>query len=364
MKLIDILNSFEAFAPFSLQENYDNSGIQLGSPLREVNKGLICTDVTESIVDEAARNGCDVIISHHPLIFSGLKSITGSNYVERTLLSAIKNDIAIISVHTNLDAAWQGVNFKLASKLGLENTNVLDPRGGLLKKLVTFCPESHAEKVREAIFRAGAGKIGEYDSCSFNADGYGSFRAGSKANPFVGKIGEVHLEKEIRIETVFPIWIQNQVVAAMKSAHPYEEVAYDIYSIENKFDKVGMGVVGYLNDPVSEIDFLRLVKNKTGIGFLKHSEFTGKMVKKVAICGGSGSFLRNKAVGAGADAFITADTKYHDFFDVQQKLLMVDAGHYETEQFTSEILYDILSEKFTNFALLISGLSTNPVRYY
>jgi len=364
MKLVDIINAFDEIAPFSIQENYDNSGIQCGHPTREVTRGLVCIDVTESIVDEALDKDCDVIISHHPLIFGGIKSLTGNDHVERSLIKAVKNDIAIVSVHTNLDAVWMGVNQKLASRFELKGLKLIDPRGGQLRKLVTFCPESHAPNVREAIFDAGAGQIGDYDCCSFNTNGFGSFRAGDKANPFVGKIGKIHLEKEVRIETIFPVWLQSRVIEAMKKSHPYEEVAYDIYNLENKFEKVGIGMIGELNNPLEEESFLNLVKEKLGLKVLRHSEFTGKQIKKVAVCGGSGSFLRHKSMAAGADALITADIRYHDFFDAQGKMLMVDAGHYETEQFTTEILYDILSEKFTNFALLISDRSTNPVRYY
>jgi dinuclear metal center YbgI/SA1388 family protein len=364
MKLKQILSAFDDHAPFSLQEDYDNSGIQFGDPESKVTRGLVCIDITEEIVEEAIEKKCDLIISHHPLIFKGIKKLTGRHYTERVLIEAIRSHINMISVHTNLDSVIAGVNMKLAQKIGLKDLMVLQARKGLLKKLVTFCPTDHAEKVRAAIFKAGAGVIGEYDCCSFNLDGKGSFRAGDTADPFVGEKGQIHYESEVRIETILPAWIENRVVSAMIDAHPYEEVAFDVYPLDNSFNKVGPGMIGNLSKPLSEKDFLNMIKEELGAPFLRHSEFTGKEIQKVAVCGGSGSFLRDHAMAAGADAFVTADIKYHDFFDVKNKMLMVDAGHYESEQFTKEILYEIVSKKITNFALLISDQSTNPVRYF
>jgi len=364
MKLKDIIAVFEEHSPFSIQESYDNSGIQYGNPDENVNRGLVCLDITEATIDEAVSKKCDLIISHHPLIFGGMKSITGRHYTERVLVKAIKNDIRIVSVHTNLDSTSAGVNAILAQKIGLTDLKILDQRGELLKKLVTFCPVDHADAVRTAIFKAGAGQIGEYDCCSYNIEGLGSFRAGAAANPFVGAKGEVHFEKEVRIETILPAWLQSRIVDAMMAAHPYEEVAYDLYPLDNKFEKVGMGMIGVLENPMGETDFLQLLRQSLGSGCIRHSTLLDKAIKRVAICGGSGSFLRNKALALGADAFVTADVKYHDFFDVQGKLLMADVGHYESEQFTKEILCEIVTEKFTNFALLISDLDTNPVRYF
>jgi dinuclear metal center YbgI/SA1388 family protein len=359
-----ILEAIEKKAPRQLQEGYDNSGIQFGNPDKEVTKGLICLDVTESIVDEAIANNCDLIISHHPLLFGGVKSLSGKNYVERTLIKAVKADIAIISSHTNLDSVMSGVNGKLAEKLGLNNLVILAPKKGVLRKLVVFCPLEQAEFVRQAIFDAGAGHIGDYDCCSYNIEGKGTFRAGENSNPFVGEKGQVHQEDEVRIETILPEWLSGKVVLAMLAAHPYEEVAYDIYPLENDYAITGMGMVGNLPEPLSESEFLTMVKRNLGIQCIRHNPLTGRKIQKVAVCGGSGSFLRHKAVTSNADAFITADIKYHEFFDVENKMLMADVGHYESEQFTTEILYEIVTENFTNFALLISSQSTNPVRYF
>ncbi len=364
MKLKEIVSAYHGEAPFNLQESYDNSGIQYGDPEKEIRCGLVCIDITEAIVEEAIEKNCDLIISHHPLLFKGIKKLTGRHYTERALIRAIQNDIALLSVHTNLDSVRQGVNARLAQKLTLEKLEILDQKEASLIKLVTFCPSDKANLVRQAIFEAGAGQIGEYDCCSFNLEGQGTFRAGDQSNPYVGKKGEIHFEKEVRIETILPRWLQKQVVTAMLQAHPYEEVAYDIYTLENSYPRAGMGMIGELAEALSEEAFLSLVKEKLGTGCIRHTPLKGKMIQRVALCGGSGSFLRDKALAAGADAFVTADVKYHDFFDVQDVMLMADVGHYESEQFTREILYEIVTKKNTNFALLISDQSTNPVRYF
>ncbi len=364
MNLKEIVSAVDQFAPFSLQEGYDNSGIQYGDPDKEIHKGLVCVDITEKIVEEAKNTGSDLIISHHPLLFKGMKSITGGHYTQRTLVKAIQNDIALLSVHTNLDFVKTGVNRKLAEKLGLSDLSVLDPKPGILKKLVVFCPADHAGKVRDAIFSAGAGYIGDYDCCSFNLEGTGSFRAGDQSNPFVGKIGEVHYEKEIRVETIFPEFIQSQVVDAMINAHPYEEVAFDIYPLENKHEKTGGGMAGFLDEEMPEMLFLEQVKKVLHVPVVRHNGFSDRKLKKIAICGGSGSFLMDAAFRSGADAFLTADIKFHEFFEYQHQMLVADVGHYESEQFTTEILVELLKEKFANFALQISKHSTNPVHYF
>lgn len=364
MIIKELLECFEQVAPDALQESYDNSGLQLGSPAKEVTRGLICLDVTPSVVSEAISKGCDLIISHHPLIFKGLKKITGAHFTEKVIIEAIKHDIAIVSLHTNLDNVEQGVNSRLGQALGLINLKILQPQKGQLRKLVTFCPQSHAEQVRNAIFEAGAGHIGKYDCCSFNLEGKGTFRAGKDANPFVGKKEELHVEQEVRIETILPAFLERKVLNAMIHSHPYEEVAYDIYPLENIYEKTGSGMVGELDIPLSENDFLEMLKKKLKIPCLRHTAFTGQAIKKVAFCGGSGGFLLSDALRAGAQAFVTGDLKYHQFFEAEGKILIADAGHYETEQFTKELLYDIVNKNFSKFALLISGVNTNPVNYF
>ncbi len=364
MYLKEIIATIDQVAPFSLQESYDNSGIQYGNPDKKIHKGLVCVDITERIVEEAQSTGCDLIISHHPLLFKGMKSITGNHYTQRTLVKAIQQDIALVSVHTNLDFVEEGVNQRFAEKLGLTDLSVLDPKPGLLKKLVVFCPADHAGRLRDAIFQAGAGYIGDYDCCSFNLEGKGSFRAGEQSNPFVGKKGEIHFEDEVRIETIFPAFIQSGLIDAMISAHPYEEVAYDIYPLENKHEKTGGGMIGFLKDELPEEVFLEQVKEVLHLPVIRHNGLSGRKLKKIAICGGSGSFLMNVAYRNAADAFLTADIKFHEFFEYQNEMLIADVGHYESEQFTTEILVEILKEKFANFALQISKHSTNPVHYF
>jgi dinuclear metal center YbgI/SA1388 family protein len=359
----DIINALEQSAPFSLQESYDNSGLQVGSPEKVVTKCLVCIDVTPAVMKEARENGCDLVISHHPLLFHGLKSITGAHYTEQVLIDAIKHDVAVLSVHTNLDASYNGVSSYLAKRLGLVDVEILSPLPGRLKKLVTFCPPTHADTLRTALFDAGAGHIGNYDCCSFHVEGHGTFRAGEGAQPFAGRINEMHSEKELRIETIFPAYHERSVIKALKDNHPYEEVAYDIYMLDQVFDRVGMGIKGRFVEPMPEASFLEVLKKTLHIPFLRHTQLLGKAIQHVAICGGAGGFLLDKAMASGADAFVTAELKYNQFMDATGKILLVDAGHYETEQFTKELLAVIIQEKIINFAVLISAVNTNPVKY-
>lgn len=363
-KIKDITNFFESLAPLSLQESYDNSGLIVGDYDGEVNTVLVTIDATEEIVDEAIEKKAELIVAHHPIVFSGLKRITGKSYVERTLLKAIKNNIAIYAAHTNLDSITGGVNSKICEKLGLENCRILQPAKGQLKKLVTFVPVEYADKVREALFNAGAGHIGNYDSCSYNTEGLGSFRGDENTNPFIGKKGEVHFEKEVRIETIFPGYLQGKVIPALLSAHPYEEVAYDIYPLDNKFDNIGMGMVGTLPNEDTEKEFLQELKDTFKTGVIKHTALKNKPVKKVAVCGGAGSFLLTQAIAAGADFFVSGDFKYHQYFDAENKIVIADIGHFESEQFTKELFYELLTKKFPKFAVRLSEVNTNPVFYF
>lgn len=363
-KLSEITRFFETLAPLSLQESYDNAGLLTGDLNLEITSVLVTLDATEEVIEEAIAKKAQLVVAHHPIIFSGLKKITGKNYVERTIIKAIKNDIAIYAAHTNLDSVTGGVNSKICQKLGLENCTVLQPVAGQLKKLVTFIPEAHTDKVREALFAAGAGNIGNYDSCGFIADGTGSFRGNEKSNPFVGEKGELHLEKENRFETIFPAYLQGKVIQALLNSHPYEEVAYDIYTLDNQFDKTGMGMVGTLAEPVAEKDFLTQLKETFNTGVIKHTALKGGKVKKVAVCGGSGSFLLKRAIAAGADFFVSGDFKYHEFFDAENKIVVADVGHFESEQFTKELFYELLTKKFPKFAVHLSEANTNPVFYF
>ena len=364
MKIKEVASILEEFAPLLYQESYDNSGLTIGNPNDNVSSVLLTVDVTEEVVDEAINKKANLIIAHHPIIFKGLKSLTGKNYVEKIVEKAIKNDIAVYAAHTNMDGVWGGVNTKLGEKLGLLNIKILSPKKGELRKLVTFVPDEHSDMVRKAIFDAGAGNIGNYDQCSFNLHGKGSFRAGENSNPYKGKKGELHFEKEIRIETIFPQNRERSIINALLNSHPYEEVAYDIYPLDNEFLKAGMGAIGELPENVEEAVFLADLKKMFNLKCIRHSSLLGKMVKRIAVCGGTGAFLLKKAISSGADAFLTADIKYHEYFDADKKILLVDIGHYESEQVIKDIFYELLTKKNLNFAVRFSEIITNPVNYY
>jgi len=364
LKVQEIISHIESFAPLSYQESYDNAGLQTGDPEQKVSAVLLCIDVTDKVVQEAISLGAGLIISHHPVIFGGLKKLTGSNPAERIIMEAVRKGISIYTAHTNLDAVYKGVNFKIASKLELRDVKILSPIRGQLRKLVFFVPVDKAEEVRNAIFAAGAGHIGEYDMCSFNTSGNGTFRGSDDSDPYVGEKGKIHSESELRVETIYPADREGKILRALVNSHPYEEVAYDLYSLENEFDRAGMGVVGELEKSLDETGFLDLLKEKFGVTVIRHSPLLGRKVRKAAICGGSGSFLLNRAIASGADVFVTGDIKYHPFFDADGKILMADIGHYESEQFTTEIFYDLLLENFPNFAIHLTEVNTNPVNYY
>ena len=364
MKIQDITNFLESVAPLSLQESYDNAGLLTGSAVWDC-KGIITTlDATEEVILEAIKNNCNLIVAHHPIIFGGLKRINGKNYVEKAVITAIKNDIAIYAIHTNLDNVMEGVNGKMADRLGLKNRRVLQPKKNQLKKLVTYAPTLQAEKVRNAVFEAGGGQIGNYSECSFNIAGEGTFKPGQGTDPFVGTPGERHTEQEVKIELVFPAWLERPVYNALIKAHPYEEVAYDIFPLENPYPKIGSGMIGELESEVTEQAFLQLLAVSFELSIVRHTPLKGKMVKTVALCGGAGSFLIGTAVASGADFYITGDIKYHEFFDANNRLVVADIGHYESEQFTVELLFDILTEKFPTFAVQKSRVKTNPVNYF
>jgi dinuclear metal center YbgI/SA1388 family protein len=363
MKLAEIISVIESLAPLALQESYDNAGLAAGEPSMEVTSALLCIDVTEKIIEEAIQTGANLIISHHPVLFHPLKKLTGSSVDERIVISAIRNNIALYSAHTNLDNLLTGVNHKICDKLNLLNPEILVPKEGMLRKLVTFVPSSHEETVRTALFDAGAGHIGQYDQCSFNVSGQGSFRALPGAHPYTGEIDKLHLEKETRIETVFPAYLQKRVIHALLSAHPYEEVAYDIYRIENTYGMAGSGMTGELEQPVKEIDFFSHVKEVFHCGIIRCSPFLNKPVKKIALCGGSGAFLAGAAMAAQADVFLTGDVKYHQFFEADGRIVIADIGHYESEQFTIEIFYELLTKKLPNFAVHFSRINTNCITY-
>lgn len=364
MKISDITGILEEVAPRALQEGYDNSGLIVGDPDAECDKALICLDSTEEIIDEAISQGCGLVIAHHPIVFSGLKKLNGKNYVERVVMKAIKHDIAIYAIHTNLDNVFhRGVNERIAEKLGLIQTGILAPRSGDLKKLTTFVPETHLDQLRDAICEAGAGNIGNYDQCTFQVKGIGTFRPLEGSDPYTGERGKRSEEAEVRIEVIYPLHSESRVLSAMKKAHPYEEVAFYSSDLRNSWQDAGAGMIGELKKAMSPQDFLQFLKSSMNAEVVRFTPFSGS-VKRVAVCGGSGSFLLGQAMAQKADAFVTADFKYHQFFDAEGKLMICDIGHYESEQFTTELISDILSEKIPNFALIFAQRGTNPIQYY
>jgi len=364
MKIAEILHCLECMADPALQENYDNTGLLTGNPVWECPGVLVTLDATEEVVEEAAALNCNLIVAHHPIIFHGLKKITGRNYVEKTVISAIKKDIAIYAIHTNLDNILAGVNGRMADRLGLVDRKIISPRPGSLRKIYTFAPLDYAEKVRAALFEAGAGHIGNYSETSFNSEGSGTYKAGSEASPFLGKKGERHTEKETRVEVIFPSYLQQKVIKALLEAHPYEEVAYDVVSLGNADQSVGSGLWGRLPEKMKEQAFLAFVRERFQLPLIRHTRLNDRAVENVALCGGAGSFLIFNALSLAVDFFITSDIKYHEFFEANDQMVIADIGHFESEQFTVELIHDKLREKFPNFAVLKSGVKTNPVHYY
>jgi len=363
MKIKDIVKFLDSWAPGSLQENYDNSGLIVGDSSDEVSGVLITLDVTEQVIDEAIDNNSSLIIAHHPLIFSGKKRIGKKHWVDRCIRKAIKNEIAIYAIHTNLDNVYTGVNRKIADKLKLTNLKVLHPKTNALSKLTVFVPKENKENLTNALFEAGAGKIGNYDQCSFESDGTGSFKPNENANPTIGNTGKKEFVEETKVELLVNNHQISSVLNAMKNNHPYEEVAYFLTSLENSNQEVGSGMIGELTQEMVSNDFLSYVKQHMSTNTIKYTNYFGK-IKKVAICGGSGSFLLNHAINNNANAFVTSDFKYHDYFEADQKIMIADIGHYESEVFTKELIQEKLKENFTNFAFRLSKVDTNPINYF
>jgi dinuclear metal center YbgI/SA1388 family protein len=362
-KIKEVVHHLETIAPLAYQESYDNCGLLVGSFETELTGILISLDVTEEVVQEAVNSKCNLIIAHHPVIFKGLKKLTGSNYIERTVLKAIKNEIAIYAIHTNLDNVFSGVNHKIAEKIGLKNLKILAPKSQLLKKLVTFIPLENCQQVLKAIHEAGAGKIGNYSECSFQVEGLGSFKPNEDADPAIGKANRLEQVKEKRIEVIFPAYLEGRVLKALFGSHPYEEPAYDLHLLENKNKEVGAGMMGELEKPMDEAEFLLSLKEKMNLKVIRHTKILNKKVSKVAICGGSGSFLLEKAIFLENQVFITGDFKYHEFFDAENKIIVADIGHYESEVYTKELIYELLFDKFRNIALVLAKTYTNPISY-
>lgn len=363
MKIIDIITVLETMAPLPYAEDFDNVGLLSGNAEDEAKGVLVCHDALENVIDEAIAKNCNMIVCFHPILFSGLKKITGKNYVERSVIKAIKNDIAIYAVHTALDNHKQGVNKILCDALGLMNTKVLVAKENFIRKLVTFTIPENLDKLRNALFDAGAGNIGNYENCSFTSQGIGTYQGNADSNPTIGEAGEFVENREIKIEVTFEKHLESRILKALFSNHVYEEVAYEIYSLENRHQNIGLGMTGELEQPMEEEEFLQFVKLKMQAGGIRHSAYTGNSIKKVAVLGGSGSFAIKNAIAAGADAYITADLKYHNFYEAENKLLLADIGHFESERYTKNYIVDYLTKKIPNFAIILSEENTNPVKY-
>ena len=364
MTVGEVCTYLETIAPLALQESYDNCGLIAGSKLQQLTGVLITLDCTEAVVDEAISKNCNMIVAHHPIVFKGLKKINGNNYVERVIIKAIQHQIAIYAIHTNLDNVANGVNAEICKRLGLLNCRILSPKSELLKKLVTFIPVANYQSVSHAIFDAGAGHIGNYSETSFSVKGTGTFRGNEQSNPALGKPGVREQVEEIKFETIFPAYLQPKVLSALFQSHPYEEVAYDIYPLSNQHNNIGSGMIGNLPHAMDEHAFLSLIKNKLNVSSIRHTALNGETVQTIAVCGGSGSFLLKDAIASNADVYISADFKYHEFFDAEGKIVIADIGHYESEQFTKDLLHRLLLEKFPTFALHLSHINTNPVNYF
>ncbi|GAB3971433.1 Nif3-like dinuclear metal center hexameric protein [Spirosoma terrae] len=354
----------ESLAPLAYQESYDNSGLIVGDPTTELQGVLVTLDATEAVIDEAIAKGCNLVVAHHPIVFKGLKKLNGKTYVERTVIKAIKHDVAIYAIHTNLDNVVGGVNFKIAEKLALQNVRILAPKTQVLSKLVTFVPVADTQRVLDALYSAGAGQIGKYKNCSFRVNGTGTYQPGEGAQPVIGEVGDYHEESENRLEVIFPSHQQGQMLAALRQSHPYEEVAYYLTALDNQNQEVGSGAVGDLTEPLEGAAWLAYLKQRMGLNLIRYTPLLDRPIRRVAVCGGVGSFLLSDAIRAGADVFVTADYKYHEFFDADKRILICDIGHYESEVFTKELISLHLAKKFTTFAVILAETDTNPVRYF
>ncbi|WP_108867947.1 Nif3-like dinuclear metal center hexameric protein [Aquimarina aquimarini] len=363
MQIKEVIQHLEALAPTAYAEDFDNVGLLVGNSHTQLTGVLVTLDTLESVVDEAIENNCNLIVSFHPIVFKGLKKINGNNYVERVIMKAIKNDIAIFAIHTALDNALHGVNNMMCEQLELINRKILIPQSGNIKKLVTYAPINEAETLRHKLFEAGAGSIGNYDNCSFSSEGTGTFRALENANPSIGKIGKIHHEKETQIQVTYSRHNEKKILSALFKNHSYEEIAYEITTLENKNQNIGIGMIGELHEEINEIDFLNHIKKVFKTGCVRHSALLSKPIKKVAVLGGSGSFAINNARYAGADIFITSDLKYHQFYEAEGNLILADIGHYESEQYTKNLIVSYLRKKISNFAIILSDKNTNPIQY-
>ena len=360
----ELTNYLESLAPLNYQESYDNAGLIVGAPQMGITNVLVSLDTTEAVVEEAIAKNCNLIVAHHPIVFKGIKKLNGKNYVERAIIKAIKNDVAIYAIHTNMDNVADGMNFMIAEKLGLKDVKILAPQKNTLSKLVSFVPVADTQRVLDALYAVGVGQIGNYDHCSFRVAGTGTFRPNDAAKPVIGRANQDETVAEDRLEVVFPTYLESVVLRALRAAHPYEEVAYYVSEVANQNQEVGAGAIGTFSEPLSTNDFLQFLKQTFQLKVIKHTPIVKDKIQKIAVCGGAGSFLLNHALAAQADVFITADYKYHEFFDADGQIMICDIGHYESEVCMKEGLQRYLSKKFSSFAAISSETVTNPVQYF
>ena len=371
MLVQNVIDMLEEMAPLHYAEDFDNVGLLVGTPTQTVSNVLVTLDTLETVIDEAIEKNCNLIVSFHPIVFKGLKKINGNNYVERVIIKAIQHNIAIFAIHTALDNHWQGVNHMICEKLGLSNQQILIPKKKTICKLNTFVPNEHLKTVQEALFNAGAGSIGNYENCSFHSQGKGSFKGNANSNPVVGEKLQLHEENESQLQITFATHLRGNILKALHNAHPYEEVAYEITTLENSNQKIGMGMIGELPEAMPEKECLQLIKDTFNAKGIRHSAFLNKPIKRIAVLGGSGAFAINNAKRAGVDLFITADIKYHEFYQAENSFVIADIGHYESEQYTKNLIVSHLRKKISNFApafdsgnIVLSDKNTNPIKYF
>ncbi|MFN3757266.1 MAG: Nif3-like dinuclear metal center hexameric protein [Flavobacterium sp.] len=371
MTIQSLLPLLENMAPTSYAEDFDNVGLLTGNLEQDITGILVCHDALENVIQEAIDTKCNVVVCFHPILFSGLKKITGSNYVEKAIILAIKHDIAIYAVHTGLDNHPEGVNKIMCKALGIENSKVLISKENYIRKLVTFTIPENFETLRNALFEAGAGNIGNYEDCSFSSKGIGTYMGNESSNPEIGERFEFVENEEIKIEVTFEKHLESSILKALFNHHVYEEVAYEIYELKNKHQNIGLGHIGNLPKPMTEENFLKHVKDCLECGIIRHSAILGKPIERVAVLGGSGSFAIKAAIRAKADVFITSDLKYHQFYEAENQIILMDVGHFESERFTKNYIVDYLKEKMLNFApafetgrIFLSEQNTNPVKYF
>ncbi|MGM0602343.1 MAG: Nif3-like dinuclear metal center hexameric protein [Bacillota bacterium] len=369
-KAQEIISLMGEIAPVKLAEEWDNVGLQIGDLSNEVNKVLLALDLNTEVIDEAVDNNCNMIITHHPVIFNGINSVSSESAVGDMIIRLIKNDIIVFSAHTNLDIVEEGLNDFICRKLGIEDFQPLDvTQIGNYYKFVVFVPENHIENIKSAVFKNGGGKLGNYSHSGFVSKGKGSFKPLKGSEPYIGSTEKIEEVDEIRLETIVAEDKLDKVLKAVLKAHPYEEAAYDIYEIKRTSNVDGIGRIGYLTDTMLLGDYINTVKEKLNLPYLKFVGKKDKKIKKVAVCNGSGADFIKKAGYKGADLYLTGDIKYHEAQHAEElDLALIDIGHYESEIWVKELLYDkltSLAEKRNkkDVEFIISAVNTNPWNY-